>query len=849
MVEGTATKRKTGRRRIIERPRLTRLLDESPARIKMLVAPAGYGKTTLARQWLGGREHGHAWFSCRRSSADVAALAEGIVISVRSLVPGFGAVVLERLAATENPAHELDVLAEIMLEELEEWPRDAWLVVDDYHLIGQSPSAELFFGEVAASPTLNLLVIGRSRPAWATARRVIYGEILDVGRPALAMTDAEAHELLESVRSPASVEQLRGSGWPALLGLAALAGGFLGDEPFPTSVYDFLADELFATLTPGAKRAALAIVAMPRMDRDIARELLGEQSEAVLAEASAAGMIDLSDSGAAIEMHPLIRDFLLTKRAAASNDFTERLFQILLARTRWDDAFALVHEFLPHGLEALLRAALPELLAKSRVQTLETWLGFADELGLDGPSYEHASAELAFREGSHIEAFAAAQALARRLPDSDEMKTRVLLLAGRAAHLASLEKEALAAYRASKSLAKTQEARRKALWGEIGAAIDLELPAAEQLLAAAEAECDTFVDVVNHAMHSLMLDARRGRIGSLENARALVPRGRRIHDPLLRCSFLSGLSSTLAIAGEYDECLSVAELLLSEAHRHRLDFVRSYALAIQAMGHAGRRETNAALKLADDAITTARTHQDKHATLNCEAIRSRIYFTKGEFDSAYASLATDVAGAIPSMAAEVVASRGLALAALGRYDESLEAATEARGLSLSIEARVLVPGIEAICATGQDPAAAPDAVRRLIRSSIDSGNLDALVTVYRGVPDLFAHAPPDIIDDLAGVLRKMGDTELEGVLELFGRKHRVGSDMLSPRERDVAELLAQGLTNKEIGSRLFISPATAKLHVRHIFDKLGVHTRTEAALRLTAMRSRRGAEDEGTHAS
>ena len=41
-----------GRRHIIERPRLTRLLDETSARVIMLVAPAGYGKTTLARQWL-----------------------------------------------------------------------------------------------------------------------------------------------------------------------------------------------------------------------------------------------------------------------------------------------------------------------------------------------------------------------------------------------------------------------------------------------------------------------------------------------------------------------------------------------------------------------------------------------------------------------------------------------------------------------------------------------------------------------------------------------------------------------------------------------------------------------------
>ena len=50
MGEGIATEPKTRRRRVIERPRLTRLLDASQGRIKMLVAPAGYGKTTLARQ-------------------------------------------------------------------------------------------------------------------------------------------------------------------------------------------------------------------------------------------------------------------------------------------------------------------------------------------------------------------------------------------------------------------------------------------------------------------------------------------------------------------------------------------------------------------------------------------------------------------------------------------------------------------------------------------------------------------------------------------------------------------------------------------------------------------------------
>ena len=54
---------------------------------------------------------------------------------------------------------------------------------------------------------------------------------------------------------------------------------------------------------------------------------------------------------------------------------------------------------------------------------------------------------------------------------------------------------------------------------------------------------------------------------------------------------------------------------------------------------------------------------------------------------------------------------------------------------------------------------------------------------------------------------------------------------LTAREADVLQLLAEGLTNREIGGRLYISQKTVGTHVAHIFDKLDVHTRVEAASR------------------
>jgi DNA-binding NarL/FixJ family response regulator len=49
------------------------------------------------------------------------------------------------------------------------------------------------------------------------------------------------------------------------------------------------------------------------------------------------------------------------------------------------------------------------------------------------------------------------------------------------------------------------------------------------------------------------------------------------------------------------------------------------------------------------------------------------------------------------------------------------------------------------------------------------------------------------------------------------------------REREVITLLASGLTNREIGRRIFVSESTAKFHVRNVMHKLGVHSRAEVA--------------------
>ena len=61
------------------------------------------------------------------------------------------------------------------------------------------------------------------------------------------------------------------------------------------------------------------------------------------------------------------------------------------------------------------------------------------------------------------------------------------------------------------------------------------------------------------------------------------------------------------------------------------------------------------------------------------------------------------------------------------------------------------------------------------------------------------------------------------------------SGTLSPREKEVLQLVARGFTTHRIARRLAISPSTARTHVEHIREKLGVRTRSQAVAKALAL--------------
>jgi NarL family two-component system response regulator LiaR len=69
---------------------------------------------------------------------------------------------------------------------------------------------------------------------------------------------------------------------------------------------------------------------------------------------------------------------------------------------------------------------------------------------------------------------------------------------------------------------------------------------------------------------------------------------------------------------------------------------------------------------------------------------------------------------------------------------------------------------------------------------------------------------------------------MQALVEATQPRPKLGDD-LSQREREVLALVVEGLSNDEIARQLMISPATVKSHVRHIYAKLLVANRAEAA--------------------
>jgi len=147
------------------------------------------------------------------------------------------------------------------------------------------------------------------------------------------------------------------------------------------------------------------------------------------------------------------------------------------------------------------------------------------------------------------------------------------------------------------------------------------------------------------------------------------------------------------------------------------------------------------------------------------------------------------------------------------------------GIECTRQLRELLPGVRVIMITVYRDN---DKIFKALRAGARGYLLkrDEPETILQAIKDVHQGGAPMSSE----VARKVVETFLQPVTP------QDETSNLSLREREVLELLAEGLPDKEIATKLSISMPTVRYHLKHIYDKLHVRSRTEAALKHTTNR-------------
>jgi DNA-binding CsgD family transcriptional regulator len=170
-------------------------------------------------------------------------------------------------------------------------------------------------------------------------------------------------------------------------------------------------------------------------------------------------------------------------------------------------------------------------------------------------------------------------------------------------------------------------------------------------------------------------------------------------------------------------------------------------------------------------------------------------------------------------------------AVAGDLDEAEALAAGARLASRSLEVAAIGLLAEGMVALATDDRAV---AAHCLTTVIENGVWDPVVIALRATPALgeFIADQPEWRRWLQRLLSVSANPSLAGRLGLQVPRPARRAGALTARESEVHELLAQGLTNEEIAKLLYISLSTTKVHVKHIYEKLGVRSRLEAARAL-----------------
>src|SRR5215468_8064085 len=424
---------------IVSRPRLFERL--GAARVTVVSAPAGSGKTVLLRSWISraGAAGSAAWVTAGRGEQDPQQFWLSVLGALRQTTPG-SALVRELTAAPDLDGW---AIAERLLKDL------VWLLIDDVHELGPAEAQrQLELLVMRAPEELRFVLATRHDVQLGLHRLRLEGELAEIREPDLRFTVAEAEELFDAagVRLPDPAPLVeRTEGWAAGLRLAALS---LAGRPDPgrfaeefsgteRTVAEYLLAEVLDRQPEPVRRLMLRTSVLERVNGELADLLTGDSGgERVLQDLERANafVVSLGAQRSWFRYHHLFADLLqLELRRTAPGEVTalhraaagwfaghgypvDAVRHALAARDwglaarlladNWyslqlDGQTATAHQLLagfPAGIRTangeLAALAAAEELAYGSLEAAERYLGLAQRGMASMPDARHAQAQL-----------------------------------------------------------------------------------------------------------------------------------------------------------------------------------------------------------------------------------------------------------------------------------------------------------------------------------------------------------------------------------------------------------------------------------------------------------------------
>ena len=871
----------------IERAGLTERLQRNHRPLMLVVAPPGYGKTTLASHYAATIAENVTWISLSEKENDLRGFLYTLAHAWRSLYPGISDRLLKFADAQDVPAPEF--IASAIRTDLENESPFSVLVLDDYHTIRESIVHDLVDSLLAQLLNhLKVFILSRSSPPLRLGRLRSQDKVADVRQRDLQFTLEETQKFVglklraEPIDETARRIQKLTEGWPAGLQLILLAAERRTDidnfvKNINGSIWQietYLIEELLVGLDEATRGTLLRLALLDRFCAELINSLF-----------SFAGLENTSSGTFIMETMQNRGMFLVPLDTNRKWFRFHHLFQELLLRNA-------IENLPSEEIRSTQKRAAVWMQENGEVESAIRLCVEAGEKDLAADIVNtHGT-----RANNRQDTLYAIQLLSILPQEIIDEHAGLLIMQGYCSIWASRYTTLLSSLRALEQLA-----------GEDGSGLEPTGPDYARFLLLRqnlhflgaefqkiiEEDVDIPIEFSIERAGSIMLKAvSQQLVGDSNRARA------ELHSALEesetgefahRSRIMIGLCFFHWYAGEMLNLKTIATKLLNEGKSNSNDFAVIYALWFKAAAEYFLNDL-------DGARETLRPVEQRswwphqYSYVNCMRIAAAVHRAMGDTDRAENIVRSLVSHQVErnttTWLPETLAAQADVALSSGRYADAYQWALDYELVSVQMPhgfaapsmtaARILLRhgSTEAVRKAGEILEANESyfaninsnrfSLELLILRALylsKTGNTDAAVA---RMTDAVVMARPyqnirifaDIGAEISPLLNRVGlsDDHLRFIGEILSaiendlNGHAVESvetsaknlsvlscslEPLSKRETEVLGLLAEHLTNKEIGKKLFISPQTVKRHTHNIYGKLGVNGRKAAVAKAS----------------